>query len=365
MKLHPRDVPGVVATVVATAIGLALMVSGSSMAPASGPALAERTRELELGATTESLLVAQLEHQLGTHEAPQLPEGWQELFRDTPNAKGELRAGNDQAIAARLLEGRASYQRNCQHCHGVRGDASTQTAKILLPRPRDFSLGLTKFKQTPGLLPPLREDLHRILEQGVASTAMADFAMLEEAERTTLVDYVQYLLMRGAVESRVAGALQTLAQTDGAQTADPAEVEFRVLEGTRVALEAVGTEWRNAPGTAFTEVPAPADDAAIARGAELYKSAKAGCAQCHGIDGKGRGLGAWDAEHGWILRDVWGNPVRPADFSYGSFHGGGSPEQVYRSISLGIAGTPMAGYAGVLSPSEITDLAHYLRSLSD
>ena len=103
---------------------------------------------------------------------------------------------------------------------------------------------------------------------------------------------------------------------------------------------------------------------AIARGESLYSSARAGCSLCHGTDGKGRGLGAWDPEYGWLLRDVWGNPVRPADFSYGSFHGGASPEEVYRSIALGVAGTPMAGYQNTLAPDEISDLTHYLRSLS-
>lgn len=355
MKLHPRDVPGVIAASAAAVIGLALMVSGSSVAPAEGPALTARTRALGLDTATEELLVASLEHELGTHENPSVPEAWHAVFQDE-------RA--HAPLAERLAAGRRSYTLNCQHCHGVRGDAETQTAKILLPRPRDFSLGFTKFKQTPGTGAPLRDDLHRVLEVGVASTAMADFAHLDEDERTELADYVQYLLMRGAVETRVAGALQTLAAAEADTPAETAEVEFRVLEGMRVAMDAVATEWQNAPSLRFEEGPGPASPEAIARGEALYNSTKANCAQCHGADGKGRGLGAWDDEIGWILRDVWGNPVRPADFTYGSYHGGGKPEEIYRSIALGVAGTPMAGYAGVLEPSEISDLTHYLRSLS-
>lgn len=356
MKLHPRDVPGVIAASAAAVIGLALMVSGSSVAPAEGPALTARTRALGLDTATEELLVASIEHELGTHENPSLPEAWAAVFAD---------ARSEAPLAERLAAGRRSYTLNCQHCHGVRGDAETQTAKILLPRPRDFSLGFTKFKQTPGVGAPLRDDLHRVLEVGIASTAMADFAHLDEDERTELTDYVQYLLMRGAVETRVAGALQTLAAVETEQPTDAAELEFRVLEGMRVAMDAVATEWQNAPSLRFEEGPRPASPEAIARGKALYTSTKANCAQCHGNDGKGRGLGAWDDEIGWILRDVWGNPVRPADFTYGSYHGGGKPEEIYRSIALGVAGTPMAGYAGILEPSEISDLTHYLRSLSE
>lgn len=356
MKLHPRDVPGVIAASAATVIGLALMVSGSSVAPSAGPALSARTRAMDLDASTQELLVASLEHELGTHENPSVPEVWHAVFEDE---------GSTTELAERLAAGRRSYTLNCQHCHGVRGDAETQTAKILMPRPRDFSLGFTKFKQTPGTGAPLREDLHRVLEHGIASTAMADFAHLDEQERIQLTDYVQYLLMRGAVETRVAGALQTLAAADAQTAPEPAEIEFRVLEGMRVAMDAIATEWQNAPRLRFEQTPAAETPESIARGKALYLGAKANCAQCHGRDGKGRGPGAWDADFGWILHDVWGNPTRPADFTYGSYHGGGKPEEIYRSIALGVAGTAMAGYAGVLEPGEISDLTHYLRSLSE
>jgi mono/diheme cytochrome c family protein len=357
MSLHPRDRAGVLAASLAAAIGLALMVSGSSMAPAEGPALATRTRALELGDATESLLVATLEHELGTPQELLVPDAWADLF--------PAHDGDSRALAERLASGARSYAENCQHCHGVRGDADTQTAKILLPRPRDFSLGFTKYKSTPGNTPPLREDLARVLNQGIGSTAMASFAHLDEAERLDLVDYVQAMMMRSAVETRVAGALNALAAQDASTSPiDATELEFRVLQSTDLAIDAIESEWRNAPALRFDEQPMVADANAVARGEALYRSAKAGCVQCHGQDGKGRGLGAWDPDFGWILRDVWGDPIRPADFTYGSFHGGSTAEEIYRSLALGVAGTPMAGYAGVLEPQELSDLTHYLLSLS-
>lgn len=366
MILHPRDRAGIAATGAATLLGLALMVSGSSVAPADGPALSARTRALELPRATEDLLAATLEHELGKHAEPQVPESWKDLYADdfdqTIPEQSELAQQLEQiSLAERLVAGRRSYAENCQHCHGVRGDAETQTAKILLPRPRDFSLGFTKFKSTPGNAAPLRADLHRVLEQGVASTAMASFAQLDALERVQLTDYVQYLLMRGALETRVGSALAALPSDESAA---PAEVEFRILQASQVASDAVAADWRNAQSLALQSAPKPESPEAIIRGQALYSSSRAGCSMCHGTDGKGRGLGAWDPELGWLLRDVWGNTVRPADFSYGSFHGGGSAEQVYRSIALGVAGTPMAGYQNTLSPDEISDLTHYLRSMS-
>jgi mono/diheme cytochrome c family protein len=366
MKLHPRDRTGLAATGAATFLGLALMVSGSSVAPADGPALSARTRALELSGTTQALLVATLEHELGQHAQPRVPEGWQALFADdferTRAEQAKLADELDRfSLSERLAAGQRSYAENCQHCHGVRGDADTQTAKILLPRPRDFSLGFTKFKSTPGNAAPLRADLQRVLEQGVASTAMASFAQLDPLERAQLTDYVQYLLMRGALETRVASALAALPSD---ANATPAEIEFRILQASQVASDAVAADWRNAKDLVLQTSPEAESPEAIARGQALYSSTRAGCSICHGTDGKGRGLGAWDAEHGWLLRDVWGDTVRPADFSYGSFHGGGSAEEIYRSIALGIAGTPMAGYQSSLAAKEISDLTHYLRSLS-
>jgi mono/diheme cytochrome c family protein len=366
MNLHPRDRIGIAATGAATFLGLALMVSGSSVAPADGPALSARTRALELSSTTQQLLIATLEHELGQHAEPRIPQSWQALYTDdfdrTLPEQAQLAEELDQlSLAVRLAAGRRSYAENCQHCHGVRGEAETQTAKILLPRPRDFSLGFTKFKSTPGNSAPLRADLHRVLEQGVASTAMASFAQLDALERVQLTDYVQYLLMRGALETRVGSALAALPSDE---TAAATEIEFRILQASQVASIAVAADWRNASSLVLQTAPEPESAEAIARGQVLYSSARAACSLCHGADGKGRGLGAWDSELGWLLRDVWGNPIRPADFSYGSFHAGASPKEIYRSIALGVAGTPMAGYQNTLEPNEISDLTHYLRSLS-
>jgi hypothetical protein len=53
------------------------------------------------------------------------------------------------------------------------------------------------------------------------------------------------------------------------------------------------------------------------------------------------------------LRDDWGHFIRAADLTMPwNFRGGGSPEDIYRSISTGINGTPMAGFADGLSEEQ-------------
>jgi len=350
--IHPNDRFGLLAVCAATVIGFILMVGGSSLAPPEGPALSHHTRALGFSSIAEDTLLLVLENEFGSHAQPAVPEAWAELFP----------GGSHATTAEGLAAGRRSYQSNCLHCHGHQGTARTQTAQILLPRPRDFSLGLVKFKSTPGTHPPLREDLQRTLEFGIASTAMADFAHLPQQERDELVDYVQYLLMRGAVESRVATALHTLGVLDGEP--DSTEAEFHILRAVELAKTAIADEWRNAEAMKLTDSPEPESAESIARGAELYSATRAGCALCHGSDGKGKGLALWDAEAGWLLQDVWGNPVRPSDFHYGAFHAGSSPEQVYRSIAHGINGSPMGAYSTTLTHQELSDLTHYVRSLS-
>src|SRR4029077_19002636 len=68
---------------------------------------------------------------------------------------------------------------------------------------RDYRQGLFKFMsvdQTAGPKPPRRDDLVRVLHQGVEGTAMPSFALLPAADLQDLVSYVIHLSMRGKVE---------------------------------------------------------------------------------------------------------------------------------------------------------------------
>jgi mono/diheme cytochrome c family protein len=95
------------------------------------------------------------------------------------------------------------YREHCVHCHGISGDGAGPTAAFLNPYPRDYRLGLYKFKSSKKGDKPTDEDLTRILHNGIPGTAMPSFALLSEQEIDALVDYVKYLSIRGELERRL------------------------------------------------------------------------------------------------------------------------------------------------------------------
>jgi mono/diheme cytochrome c family protein len=94
----------------------------------------------------------------------------------------------------------------------------------------------------------------------------------------------------------------------------------------------------------------------IALGSRMYMDA--GCAECHGSRGKGDGASAKD------LKDDWGAPISPTDLTFKPFKSGPNPEDLYRSISTGLNGTPMPSYADVLTAKERWSLALYIVSIA-
>jgi high-affinity iron transporter len=94
------------------------------------------------------------------------------------------------------------------------------------------------------------------------------------------------------------------------------------------------------------ELPTSALD--VAEGKAIYAQR---CASCHGESGLG------DGPAGRGL-----NPAPPAVGTAELMHGQ-SPGLTYRVVSVGIAGTPMAGYAGTLTPQQRWNVVSYITSL--
>lgn len=86
----------------------------------------------------------------------------------------------------------------------------------------------------------------------------------------------------------------------------------------------------------------------IAKGKEIYLSQ---CMVCHGAEGKG------DGPAGAAL-----NP-KPRDFTSGLWKEGGAPAQVFKTVSDGMAGTPMPPFNS-LAVTDRWALVHFVRSLS-
>jgi mono/diheme cytochrome c family protein len=180
------------------------------------------------------------------------------------------------------------------------------------PTPRDFTTGQYKFHSTPMGTPATEEDLYRTITHGMRGTSMPGWSGLSSGDRWQLVYYLRSLSRRFDAPSR----------------AEP------------IAIPS----------------PPPSTPARVARGAAVFT--KYGCASCHGVDGRGDGPAAAG------LVDVYGDPVFPADMSRGwRFKGGASPVDIFRTVSTGIEGTPMVGYAFLIGEDDRWALVHYVRSL--
>jgi mono/diheme cytochrome c family protein len=96
--------------------------------------------------------------------------------------------------------------------------------------------------------------------------------------------------------------------------------------------------------------PVRADAASLQRGLQVYETA--GCASCHGDQGRGDGVAG--------LRLV----PRPADFRQ-HMAAGHTDRELFDWVSNGVAGTAMPAYASQLSEQERWDVINYIRSFAD
>jgi cytochrome c oxidase cbb3-type subunit 2 len=88
------------------------------------------------------------------------------------------------------------------------------------------------------------------------------------------------------------------------------------------------------------------------------KYEEAGCGTCHGADGKGDGPSSRE------LKDDSGNPISPTDLTLKPFKSGPEPEDLFRTLSTGLNGTPMPSYAEALSVKDRWALVAYINSIA-
>jgi cytochrome c oxidase cbb3-type subunit I/II len=227
--------------------------------------------------------------------------------RATDNAQGPGRP----LTAADAKAGRTPYLRECSRCHGERGDGTGPQASAVDPRPRDFTKRLFKFRTTPAGQPPTTADVLRIIEQGIPGTAMPSFAFLPDEERKRIA-------------ARLLEFAELLEEPEPRPVADPGE-------------------------------PPPDTPDLVARGEQVY--ADAGCASCHGAQGKADGESAQD------LKDAMGRPIKPRDLTADVYRGGSDARDLYYRIATGMDGTPMPAYGDVLSRAELWAVVDYVRAL--
>lgn len=308
-------------------------------------------------------------------------------------------AEGDQFVVAgqNLRHGRKLYARHCQHCHGINGDGDGPTAQYLNPRPRDYRLGVFKFTATNKDTKASRDDLKRIVSQGIPGTYMPAFVpMLKDHELTSLIEYIRWLAMRGEIEVQLLKELKNDFAADRAKkeakesNTSVGEIEKQIAmqldeyalnatEGLPAFLDSATSDiagaWEGAEAAEAIIVPpvsrVPDSKESRDRGKLMFlKDGK--CVNCHGPTGRGNGFQTEDFQKndatGGVfenrgLHDAWGQQIKPRDLTRGIYRGGRRPIDIYRRISQGIKGTPMPATPATVTPEQIWDLVNYVLSV--
>ena len=231
-----------------------------------------------------------------------------ELWQPDPATYADVSWPPGADVSGDRSPGARVYTQRCTVCHGPDGRGNGPAAPSMIPRPRDFTLGLFKYKSTPPGQPPTDADLERVVAEGLPASAMPYFKdLLSDAEIRAVVAQVKQFspIFR--------------------ETAQPIPVPAR----------------------------RPASPANIEHGRALY--ATQGCLGCHGADGT----------KGGYLQDAKNYPVPVRDLSAPwTFRGGSDAERVWLRLTTGLAGSSMPTVAYALTPDERWDLVSYVESLA-
>lgn len=223
-----------------------------------------------------------------------------------------MKLGGKVVPARVLAQGERDYTLYCRACHGEKGDGKGPSSPGLRPPPRDFTQGTFKFAAVAAGTLPNDDDLVRIVRGGLHGTAMLAWDGVPEANLEAIIQY----------------------------------------------LKTFSPRWKEEQPGPAEAIPAPprGTEALVARGRDVYRTAK--CWECHGDEGRGDGPSAGQ------LRDDFDLPIRPTDLARGRLKGGASVTDVYRTLTLGLDGTPMPSFADSIDPPDRWAVAYYVLSLS-
>ncbi len=227
----------------------------------------------------------------------------------------QLRAqGPDIGTDAQRESGKNLYLKNCSQCHGDNGDGEGYATPHLFPKPRNFTSGKFKVRTTPNGALPTHQDLVNIIRRGMPYTSMPAWPNLSDSEVSDLAYFIK--------------------------TFYP---DFATAESVPKPME-------------LPSAPA-STPASIDLGKKLYVDT--GCVKCHGNLGRGDGPSAP------TLMDELGQPIRAANLSHSwTFRGGSTREDIFRTMTTGLNGTPMPSFTEALTPEQRWAITDYITSLS-
>jgi len=229
--------------------------------------------------------------------------------------------GPQKACADEIEEGKAVYKKYCIICHGVKGDGKgligiihrvEKSGLVWSLYPRDFTVGVFKFRSTPSGCLPTDKDLMHTITEGIPRSGMPSHKDVSEKERRAVIAYIKSFSPRWEEE-------------------DPCDT-----------LAINKPKWVGSPD-------------AVIKGREIYKKMK--CGECHGNEGRG------DGPKSDKLKDDWGDKILPFNFTSGTLKRGSSPENVYITFTTGLDGTGMPSYEDSLNEKDRWYLVSYTLKL--
>ena len=255
----------------------------------------------------------------------------------------------DEIVASRKnMSGKDIYKFRCEVCHGETGAGDGPAAEFMYPKPRDFSLGLFKYKTSPGTLPPRDEDLFDTIKHGLTGTSMPAWkSLINDKDIKKLIPVIK--------------------KFDTAASWSPEEAEDEDFDDDGYYLKEnfkVITDIEPVDGQVAYS------DESIAKGKKEFKA----CKECHGAEGRG------NITSGKKLEDDWSNRLWPRDLTKpwtwrvsqvdGENSQNETIKRIYQRLSIGILGTPMPAHRAVeegnKDPISLEDrwhVANYVYSL--
>ncbi len=241
------------------------------------------------------------------------PRSWE--LEDKPKEPETAPVDPNAPLDADAIE--AVYMKRCSQCHGEDGDGLGVAADRMYPAPRDFTLGLFKYKTTDADSEfPTDADFRKTIMEGLPGTAMP-------AWKTLLTD------------AEVTGLIQLIKEFGGWEEEDPEDLS---------PIE-MGTP------------PAVVTPELLAQGRKQFIAA---CVQCHGDAGRG------NITSGKRLKDdaqarIWPrNLTRPETWRWTK-----TTQDVFQRLSAGIPGTPMPEHTSTMSLEDRWAIANYVMTLRD
>jgi cytochrome c oxidase cbb3-type subunit I/II len=232
-----------------------------------------------------------------------------------------MKLGGQWISTEKLNHGYDVYMNNCLSCHGVNGDGMGPAAQGQMPLPRNFQQGLFKFANVPQGELPRDEDLKRTIRFGLRGTGMLPWD-LEDGDLDAVISYIK---------------------------------TFSPVWKEKVAGEAVALSedkwWKGKEAEA------------ILQGEKLYHGL-AQCYSCHPTYQSMDKISEYSKElTGNEIKTIRVRPylstpldssyhtkVMPPDFTKSFIKTGGEVPRLYEVLGVGVNGTAMPTWKGLLSP---------------